>query len=89
MEYRKVVEWGVSRFEVYPVGGGGATITMGGMCGCCDAVNIVSGEALFTVDCRIIPEESIAGAEKEILGVVEGFRKSSPRRSSRSIIWLG
>ena len=78
MEYRKIVEQRVSRFEAYPAEGNRATIAIGGMCSCCDAINIVPGEAWFTIDRRVLPEESIANVEKEILGIVEDFRKSNP-----------
>ena len=78
MEYRKIIGQRVSRFEAYPVEGGKATIAIGGMCGCCDAVNIVPGEAWFTVDRRVLPKENLADVEKEILSIVENFRRNNP-----------
>lgn len=40
IEYRKVVEQGTSEFEAYPMEGNRALVAIGGMCNCCDAVNI-------------------------------------------------
>ena len=78
MEYRKVVEKRVSRFEAYPAEGRRATIALGGMCGCSDAVNVVPGEAWFTIDRRVLPEESVSGVESEIMEIIEEFRRQNP-----------
>ncbi len=78
IEYRKVVEKRVSTFKAYPVEGNRASIALGGMCGCCDAVNIVPGEAWFTIDRRVLPEEGIDTVEKEIISIIKEFRKNNP-----------
>ncbi len=78
IEYRKVVEQRISRFEAYPIEGNRASIAIGGMCSCCGAVNIVPGEAWFTIDRRVLPEESVDDVEKEIEAIVDEFRKQNP-----------
>ena len=78
IEYRKIVEQRTSRFEAYPVEGNRASIAIGGMCSCCDAVNIVPGEAWFTIDRRVLPEENIDEVENEIRAIVDEFRKQNP-----------
>jgi len=77
IECRKVVEQRVSIFKAYPVEGNRASIAIGGMCGCCDAVNVVPGEAWFTNDRRVLPEENIKEVEEEIKTIVNEFRRSN------------
>ncbi len=48
------------------------------MCGCCDTINIVPGEAWFTIDRRVLPKENINDVEKEIAAIVDEFRKQNP-----------
>lgn len=56
-----------STLKSYPEGGEWANLTLGGRCSTGEAVNVVPGEAKFTLDRRILPEESMEKAKQEIL----------------------
>lgn len=78
MKYKRVIEERVSILDSYPKGGNRASLVLGGMCGCCNAVNIVPSKAWFTIDRRVLPEESIDEVEKEIKSIVNDFKRHHP-----------
>ena len=61
-----------------------ATFVMGGVLEGGVKVNVVPGEAKFSIDRRLIPEESAAEAKKEIESVIRRFNKI--HKDSKAII---
>jgi len=78
IEYRKSIESRVSKMESYPENSNNATITIGGLSGSSYAINMVPGNAWFTIDRRVIPEEDFNSVQDEILDIINRFRKENP-----------
>jgi len=68
----------VSSTPAYPEGAERASLALGGMCGSGGAVNVVPGLAWFTLDRRVLPEESMGEAEEAIMAVVRAFEEDNP-----------
>jgi len=78
IEYRESIENRVSKMDSYPENSNNATITIGGLSGSSYAINMVPGNAWFTIDRRVIPEEDFDSVQSEILGIINKFREENP-----------
>ena len=64
-----------SRFPFEPPEAAVSTLVLGGALKGREQFNIVPDRASFSLDYRFIPEESLAGAKKELMGVIEQLRR--------------
>jgi len=77
-EYRRVIEARRSKYTYDDSRGAVPTITIGGEVRGGAKINIVPGYMAFSVDRRIIVEESVEDVENEVKNFVEKLRKEFP-----------
>ncbi|OYT52331.1 succinyl-diaminopimelate desuccinylase [Candidatus Bathyarchaeota archaeon ex4484_135] len=78
VEYDRALRSKVSKTPAYPEGANRASLAIGGMCGSGEAVNVVPGTAWFTIDRRVLPEESTREAEEAVMAVIKAFERDNP-----------
>ncbi|MFH1479317.1 MAG: M20 family metallopeptidase [Candidatus Omnitrophota bacterium] len=67
-----------TRFDIKDTLARVPTLVVGGFSSGGEKVNTVPGETMFTIDRRLIPEETIGSAKKEIRDVVRNFNNMFP-----------
>jgi len=77
-EYRELIARKKSRYEYDDPRGASPTITLGGEVKGSTKINILPGYYAFSVDRRLIVEESIEEVEKEVNEFIERLRKKYP-----------
>ncbi|HIQ04033.1 MAG TPA: ArgE/DapE family deacylase [Desulfurococcales archaeon] len=77
-ELKPKIELKKSKYEYDEPEGAKATITIGGEVRGGAKVNIVPGYYAFTIDRRVIPEETVDEAEREILNFIDKVRRDIP-----------
>ncbi len=77
-ELKPRIESKISRYEYEDPRGARATINIGGEIRGGAKINIVPGYVAFTIDRRVIPEESAEEALNEILSFIEEAKKAIP-----------
>jgi len=75
MELKERLSTGRSRFPFEPPEAAVSTLVLGGALKGREQFNIVPDRASFSLDYRFIPEESLTGAKKELMGVIEELRQ--------------
>ncbi len=75
LELKSTVVKRETAFNTSPPEARRSVMLVGGQSGSGENFNVVPGRAFFTVDRRINPEESLAGAKQEILAVLENEKK--------------
>ena len=68
---KRLVESRVSRYDYDIEGGNKATITFGGDVKSAGKVNVVPGYFAFSIDRRVIPEEDLEQAERELIDFIK------------------
>jgi len=82
-ELKPKIESRLSRYEYDEVEGRKATINLGGEVRGSTKVNIVPGYYAFSIDRRVLPEESVEDAEREIVEFVEMVKSERPGLNAR------
>jgi succinyl-diaminopimelate desuccinylase len=74
-ELKPVLKERVSRQPCTVIGGERATVNIGGLVQAGAAFNVVPDNCVLTIDRRVIPEERLEDAKKELLSIIDEARK--------------
>lgn len=85
-EYIRSASSRVSKYEFDDPRGASPTVTMGGEVRGSVKTNVVPGYFAFSVDRRVIPEESLESVRKEFLEFVESVSKEIPHRIEIKVV---